>query len=84
MTFWILLTILCWVGVPITIFVFARRLLRSLERRTLAQSDLAGLGDRLQKLEEHVEQIALDQDRLAEGQRFTNNLLASRTNDPVP
>jgi hypothetical protein len=83
MILWILLMAV-YIGIPLAIFIFARRLLRTLERRTVAQRDLASLADRLEKLEERIEEIASHQDRLAEGQQFTHKLPASKSHDPMP
>lgn len=69
------LNVALWVGIPIGIFVFARRLLRALERRPLRESQIAGLTERLQQLEARVEDVAEETDRLRDGQRFTQQLL---------
>jgi biopolymer transport protein ExbB/TolQ len=67
-----------WIGLPVAIFVFARRLLRAVERRSVGESQLAELTDRLHRLEERCGQIADDAERLREEQRFTQQLLTER------
>ena len=66
-----------WLAIPLLLFYFGRRLARALERRSLAESHLAAIADRLYKLEERVEDVAMDTARLSEGQRFTTALYAS-------
>jgi hypothetical protein len=67
-----------WIGVPVAIFLFGRRLLRAMEQRSVSQSELATIADRLARVEARIEDIASDQEKLAEGQRFTQKVLAGR------
>lgn len=75
---------LVWIGVPVALFYFARRVLRALERRSLADSDMAVFNDRLHRLEERVEQIASDTERIEEGQRFASELLTRQETTAKP
>jgi hypothetical protein len=72
------LSVALWIGIPVAIFVFARRLLRAIERRSVRESQLAELTERLQRLEERCEHMADDAERLREDQRFTRQLLTER------
>ncbi|HUQ18911.1 MAG TPA: hypothetical protein VM099_04795 [Gemmatimonadaceae bacterium] len=63
-----------WLAIPLILFYFGRRIARALERRSLVESHLAAIADRLYKLEERVEDVAMDTARVSEGQRFTTAL----------
>ena len=67
-----------WVGLPVTVILYARRLLRAIERRSIGEAQLAELTERLQRLETLVESVADDTERLNEDQRFTRQLLTDR------
>jgi hypothetical protein len=73
---WAVLSALIWVGIPVGIFVFARRFLRAVERRSIHESQFAELAERLQRLEARLDDLADDTERLREDQRFTRQLLA--------
>jgi cell division protein FtsB len=75
----VVLTAAFWVGVPVAIFVFARRFLRAVERRSVRESQIAELTERLQRLEEHLYDLADENERLREDQRFTRELLLERS-----
>jgi hypothetical protein len=74
--FFFALVVLFWIAVPVGLFLFGRRLLRSLDRRTVSQSDLAALSERLRRLEERVEDIGSETERISESSRFASALLA--------
>ena len=61
-------------GLPL-VRVFARRLDR---RDTGATPSLAKIEERLGRLEAGVDSIAVEVERISEGQRFTTKLLAER------
>ena len=69
------LSVAFWIAIPLGIFVFARRLLRAIERRPVRESQIAELTERLQRLEARLEDIADETDRLRDDQRFTRQLL---------
>ncbi len=75
------LNVALWIGIPLGIFVFARRLLRALERRSARESQIAELTDRLQRLEARMEDVADETDRLREDQRFTRQLTGPVTGE---
>jgi|GEM_PF-3421336 len=72
------LSVAFWIAIPLGIFVFARRLLRAIERRPVRESQIAELTERLQRLEARLEDIADETDRLRDDQRFTRQLLTER------
>jgi hypothetical protein len=64
-------------GLPL-VRVFARRLDR---RDTGATPSLAKIEERLGRLEAGVDSIAVEVERISEGQRFTTKLLAERPSE---
>lgn len=67
-------------GLPL-VRVFARRL----DRRDVASGPaLAKIEERLSRLETGVDSIAVEIERISEGQRFTTKLLAERTGSAPP
>jgi hypothetical protein len=70
----IVITIL---GLPL-VRVLARRLDR---RDTASAPALATIEERLGRLEAGVDSIAVEVERISEGQRFTTKLLAERSSD---
>jgi hypothetical protein len=71
----IVITIL---GVPL-VRVLARRLDR---RDTAAGPALAKIEERLGRLEAGIDAIAVEVERISEGQRFTTRLLADKASEP--
>jgi hypothetical protein len=73
--FLFLLLPLAYVTMPVVVLYFAYRFLRAYERRGVARDAEAQLRERVAALEDEVARLALQHDRLADGQRFTNALL---------
>lgn len=75
----IAVTFIVWalfsIGVPVALFLFARRVLRLLDRRSIHEEQLAALSEELRKLETRVEEVEQENERLREDQRFTRQLL---------
>lgn len=67
-----------WVGVAVAIFVLVRRFLPAVERRSVPESHVAGLTERLQRVEEQLYELVNENERLREDQRFTSELLLER------
>jgi hypothetical protein len=65
------------IGVPIA-RAFARRIEGSVGRRDPLASLPNDVGARLERMEQAIDAIAVEVERIAEGQRFTSKLLASR------
>lgn len=67
-------------------FPFARAIARRLEGRTSAHQpeSLAAVESRLRHIEASVDAIALEMERVTEGQRFATKLLSERTPPPPP
>jgi hypothetical protein len=62
-----------------------RALGRRIERGVHAPSPIeAGSANRLQRIEQAVDAMAIEIERISEGQRFTTRLLSSRAEASVP
>jgi hypothetical protein len=72
---WALATVV--LGIPL-LRMLARRLDRSAQPKTLS-----GIEDRLGRIEVAVDAIAVEVERISEGQRFTSKLLAERAGGGV-
>ena len=82
--------------VPVALFAFLsvaalamspifRAIGRRMEQRHMpVDSSRAELTDRLERMEQAVDAIAVQVERIAEGQRFTTKLLNDRVDDRVP
>jgi hypothetical protein len=66
------------IGVPIA-RAYARRISTTPPERI--PSDVAA---RLQRMEQAIDSIAIEVERISEGQRFTTKLLSERTSEPQP
>jgi hypothetical protein len=65
------------IGVPIA-RAYARRIATAPPERVPAE-----VSDRLQRMEQAIDSIAIEVERISEGQRFTTKLLADRTAPPA-
>lgn len=65
-------------GIPLV-----RAIVRKAERQALPGGD-ARTDDRLARIEAAVDAIAIEVERISEGQRFTTKLLAERPAPPAP
>jgi hypothetical protein len=65
------------IGVPLA-KAYARRVEREPTRQTLPSE----LTDRLDRMEQALDSIAIEVERVSEGQRFTTKLLSERNNAP--
>lgn len=76
----VLFTAFFWAAVIGGGFYIAIRALRALEQRNglPARADPQALGSRVARLEDALEQLSAEMERLAEGQQFTHRLLAER------
>lgn len=70
--------VLCVVGFPI-----ARAVARWMDRRGTPVQASPEMSTRLQSIEQAVESIAVEVERISEGQRFTTRVLSERTHEPV-
>lgn len=68
----------CIVGFPL-----ARAFARRMDRRSAAPSGASDVAPRLQAIEQAVDSIALEIERISENQRFATRLLSERTHEPV-
>lgn len=69
-------------GIVIILFPFVRALARRMDRPSATPSQAPALSrevaDRLQRIEQAVDSISLEVERISEGQRFTTKLLSER------
>lgn len=65
------------IGLP-----FARVFARRLDRKPVAAPLPSDVVARLERIENAVDSIAIEVERISEGQRFAAKLLAERTGDP--
>lgn len=70
--------VLCVVGFPI-----ARAIARWMDRRGTPAQSSPEMNSRLHAIEQAVESIAVEVERISEGQRFTTRVLSERTHEPV-
>ena len=60
------------------------RMVSARRRRDLPESSMVRLEQRLERMEQAIDAIAVEVERIAEGQRFTSKLLASRADVARP
>jgi hypothetical protein len=65
-------------------FPLVRAWARRLEGRPASALPLSGIEDRLDRIERAVDAIALEVERVSEGQRFVTKLLAEKAPPPLP
>jgi hypothetical protein len=65
-------------GVP-----FIRALIRRWERQPLQPTVPPEVAARLERIEQAVDAVAIEVERISEGQRFTTKLLSDRAGEPV-
>jgi hypothetical protein len=71
--------VLLALGVP-----FVRALVRRWEREPLQATTPPEVAARLERIEQAVEAVAIEVERISEGQRFTTKLLSDRAGDAAP
>ena len=69
------------IGVTISISMVAMavaQIVTSRRRKDLPESSISRLEERLERMEQGIDAMAIEVERVAEGQRFTSKLLAER------
>ena len=66
------------------VFPIVRAWARRLEGKTSAALPLAGIEDRLERIERAVEAMSIEVERISEGQRFVTKLLAEKAPMQLP
>ena len=66
-----------WIGVPVAVVLYARRVLRALEGRSASNAQIADLTERLQRLEDRVEDMVTELEQVREGEQFTRALIGA-------
>lgn len=80
MTYAVCLTmVLVFVGGPI-----ARAFARRMDRKTIVPNVPPEVMQRLAAIEQAVDTVAVEVERISEGQRFTTKLLTERAHEPAP
>jgi len=79
--------------VPITLFIvggaatvltpIARAFARRMDREGTGPAVPSDVSARLERIEQAIEAMALEVERISEGQRFTTKLLAERSGEPA-
>ena len=63
-------------------FPIVRMMTKRIERQSVAPPQIpADVTARLERIEQSIDAVALEVERIAEGQRFTTKLLSERTTD---
>ncbi|MDQ6888383.1 MAG: hypothetical protein M3068_14010 [Gemmatimonadota bacterium] len=75
-----LIPIVLFLSVPITIIggTMARAWARRVDRGAVAPRDLSGIDARLTRIEQSVDAIAIEMERVSEGQRFLTRVMGER------
>lgn len=60
------------------------RVVSARRRKELPDASLSRLEDRLERMEQAIDAIATEVERVAEGQRFASRLIAERQVEPKP
>lgn len=79
----ILIPIVFFASIPVTVIgaMLARAYTKRLEQRGLRTELSPELAARLDRMEQAMDAIAVEVERISEGQRFTTRLLSERTGD---
>lgn len=73
------MVVLLALGIP-----FVRALVRRWERQPLQPTVPPEVAARLERIEQAVDAVAIEVERISEGQRFTTKLLSDRAGDAAP
>jgi type II secretory pathway pseudopilin PulG len=65
------------------LFPIARALGRRVDRKSTTPSQTPEMASRLERIEQAVDAIAIEVERISEGQRFTTKMLGERVTEPV-
>lgn len=71
-----------YLAIPAVLLYLAWRFVRSHERRSGSSTEIETMSRRILALEERLEGVADSVDQLADGQRFTTDVLAARRANP--
>ncbi len=66
------------VTIGIILYPLSRAMARRVDRQQTGPSLPSGLTDRLQHMEQAIDAVAVEVERISEGQRFTTKLLSER------
>lgn len=79
----VVIAISFFTSVALSVRAIANAVVQSrLNDRSPSQRSFGSSDDRLARIEQAVDAIALEVERISEGQRFTTKLLSERTNRP--
>ena len=74
------------IAVMITIGVIALALITTFGRKrtVVGSAELNAINERLARMEQAIDAMAVETERISEGQRFTTKLLAEKAKEPLP
>ncbi len=79
-----MLAVFIFVTVLTVITSLTKIITKAIEKRSsVSPRSLAGVEERLARIEQAVEAIAIEVERVSEGQRFTTKLLSERASGPA-
>ncbi len=75
-----------FVTLVLTVGVIAFTWIATRNRRqpSVGSAELKAIDDRLARMEQAIDAMAVETERISEGQRFTSKLLAERVKEPAP
>lgn len=79
-----LLSMLVWIAIIGGGFALAMRFVRAFERRGADQRELTELREKVARLEDSIESVTHQIERVSEAQQFTTRLLTERNDTPPP
>lgn len=77
-------TIVFLICATVVVVTFARMFFKRGEHRRGPELGASAIEQRLGRIEQAVDAIAIEMERVSEGQRFTTKLLADRIPDRIP
>jgi hypothetical protein len=57
---------------------------RAKRHQTVGSAELNAINERLARMEQAIDAMAVETERISEGQRFTTRLLSERVQEPLP
>jgi hypothetical protein len=73
-----------FVFLVVGIVTIVAMVLRARTRPAVSNAELAKLNERLARMEQAIDAMAVETERISEGQRFTTKLLSERAREPLP
>lgn len=74
------ITMVLTIGVVTLAFITTR----AKRKQGVSSPELNAINERLARMEQAINAMAVETERISEGQRFTTRLLSERVNEPLP